>query len=175
MAGKKLILDGWYSIGTGHESDIDDLSREKFGPRGTEPEYRRIFLREGLIDKEGEVTQKGWDLLNEDIGKLERNVFGWLRKSLDGARDEGHGDSGDLIGGFWFDAHNPKQLEIVVVGVENGINESDFDLDLLAWKDLSDFGTAILNVNIYLNVDKEVLDKALAKEAWERTERQRDR
>ncbi|HYX21866.1 MAG TPA: hypothetical protein VFA98_13550, partial [Thermoanaerobaculia bacterium] len=89
--------------------------------------------------------------------------------------DEGHGDSGDLIGGFWFDARNPKQLEIVVVGVENGINESDFDLDSLAWKDLSDFGTALLNANIYLNVDKEVLDKALAKEAWERTERQRDR
>jgi hypothetical protein len=41
------------------------------------------------------------------------------------------------------------------------------------WKGLSDFGGSFLDVNIYLNVSEEVLDKAKALEAWERTERRR--
>lgn len=173
MPGKKLILEGWFSIGTGHQSDIEDRAREKFGPDGDDPEERRAWLRKTLIDDQGEITQKGWDVLNEDMSKLEGNALGWLRKNLEGARDEGHGDSGDLIGGFWFDARNPKQLEIVLVSVERGINESDFDLDPHVWKGLSKFGGSFLDVSVYLNLEKEVLDKANALEAWERTERRR--
>lgn len=173
MSGKKLILEGWFSIGTGHESDVDERAREKFGPGDEYPEHREECLRKGLIDKEGTVTQKGWDALNEDIAKLERNAYGWLRKVLDGARDEGHGDSGDLVGGYWFDAKDPKQVDVVLAGAERGISENDFDLDKYAWKGVSDFGIALLDISVYLNLEEEVLDKVKALEAWERTERRR--
>jgi|SRR5271170_750238 len=169
MAGKKLILDGWFSISTGHESDIDHLARERFWSESDDPERRDEYLRKNFIDKDGSITRKGWDVLSEDIGRLERNALEWLRKTLEGASDEGHGDFGELIGGFWFDARNPKQLEIVLAGVEQGISESNFDLDPHAWKGVSDFGISLLNLNVYLNVEKEVLDKANARDAWERT------
>lgn len=173
MAGKRLILDGWFSISTGEESNIDDRARERFGLEGDDPERRQDYLRKNFVDKEGSITRKGWDVLSEDVGRLERNALEWLRKILEGATDEGHGDFGDLIGGFWFDARNPKQLEIVLAGVEHGISESNFDLDPHAWKGVSDFGISLLDVGINLNVEKEVLDKANAREAWERTTHER--
>lgn len=171
MPGKKLVLDGWFSIGTGHQSDIEDRAREKFGPDGEDPEERKVWFRKNLIDDQGEITRKGWDVLVEDMRKLEENALGWLRKNFEGARDEGHDGVGDLVGGFWFDARNPKQLEVMLVGVEHGINESDFDLNSNVWKGLSKFGGSFLDVSINLNVSEEVRDKANALEAWERTER----
>jgi hypothetical protein len=180
MSRKKAIFEGWFSITTGRSSDVDELARAKFGPDGEEPEDREEWFKKRFISEDGTVTQKGWDALGQDARRLEMNAVGWLRKILESASDEGHGDNDELIGGFSFNARDPKQLEIVLLGVERGISSGGYcpvdpELDAYAWKGVSRFGTFLLDVDVYLNVDKDDLLKANALATWLETERERDR
>lgn len=168
MPKKRQIYEGWFSIVTGRESDVEDRAQDKFGPRGEEPEDRRAFLKKGLIDKRGGITREGWDTLSDDIDRVERNAIAWLSASLNNASDEGHDDE-RRVGGFTFDAGDSKQMDIVNLGVDTGINSSDPDLDSHAWQGVSQFGIAILDVDIYLSVAADDLLKANAQVTWEQT------
>lgn len=118
---EKNEFSGGFAIHTDAEGVVQDNARDRFGPDYGEPEDREEALRAGFVDEEGEITQHGWDILNKDVARLERNALAWLRKNFQSARDEGHDSYSDLIGTFYFDPRDPAQADLLLTGLgENG-------------------------------------------------------
>ena len=135
------------------EANVEDA----FDPRhgiATAAE-RAEALAEGVITDAGELTEKGWEWLNDDDAKLERAALGWLRANFIGARDEGHGGHGgeELIGTFWVNPRSKKQMALLAA-----MESSDgVDLGLLvpsAWRSLSKLGNALGGRIFAFDVDK---------------------
>lgn len=160
--------DGGFAISTYQEGHVDDNARERFGPSYGDPEDRAKMMRTGLVDAEGGITSKGWDLLNKDISQLEHNALKWLKDTFDGARDDGHDRYDDLVGGFWFDLDKPHQVEMLDVGLDERIDMSDSsygDLANVVWKGVSEFGESVLGGAIHFfdisdDVKEEISDLA---------------
>jgi hypothetical protein len=131
-----------FAIGTSDELLIKENALERFGPKWGEPEDRERAVQGGWVDAEGEITTKGWDLLNDDINRIEKNSVSWLDKKFHGARSEGHGDY-ELVGTFWFDPHNPEQANLVYLAANNGAQER---IDMVDWS-YGDFTTAFDGVS----------------------------
>jgi hypothetical protein len=127
-------------------------------------------MRDGLIDGDGGITRKGWDLLNADSLKLERNSLAWLRRKFQGVRDEGHDSYDDLVGSLWFDPQAPEQAYLIDLASSEGRGEradmsdaSYSDLPYVAFDGVSDFGSSVLGGAInFFNVEPE--------SAWEEIE-----
>jgi len=111
-----------FAIGIYSQEMVEENALEKFGPK-VDRIYRKQAIIDGLVDSHSQITRKGWELLNDDINKLERNAMAWMRKKFLSAREEGHDRYGDLTGSFWFDPHNPGQAYLVELAANTGRQE----------------------------------------------------
>jgi hypothetical protein len=152
----KIEASAGFDIHINDQGVIEDNARDRFGPSYGDPEARAEATRAGLVDDEGEITRAGWDLLNEDIGKLERNALSWLRRKFLHVRDDGHGSADSLVGSVWFDPYNEEQAFLIELASQKGRSEridmvdaSYGDLANTAFNGVSDFGASVLDGAIY--------------------------
>lgn len=143
--------DAGFAIGFYPQDLIEENARDKFEDVQYNPKFKREALAAGLMDNSGQVTQKGWDLLNDDIARIEKNSMAWLRQKFISARDEGHGGHGgeELIGTFWFDPTNPDHAYLVNLAAPGAeridmVDTSYGDLGNTAFDGVSDFGASVL-------------------------------
>lgn len=170
-----------FTISTYEEHQCEENARERFGPPDGDPDDRKTYRRLRFIKADGEITSKGWEVLNRDIQRLEANAMAWLRSTFSWARDEGHDSHDDLAGTVGFDASNEKHCRLIDLASETGRSEridmcdaSFGDLALTVWTGVSDFGAAILGGAILFYVDEadvELIDATLssAREADKRS------
>ncbi len=149
--------DAGFAIGFYPQDIIEENARDKFEDTRHNPEFKREALAAGLMDNSGQVTQKGWDLLNNDIARIEKNSMAWLRQKFTSVRDEGHGGHGgdELIGTFWFDPSNPEHARLIELAADTGRQERIDMVDLTygdlantALNGVSDFGASVLGGQI---------------------------
>src|SRR5271157_5349543 len=106
----------YFNIHTDHQDVIEDNARDKFGSYG-DPADRAQAMQGGFIDANGEITPHGWDVLNDDIIKLEGNALKWMRKNFESVRDDGHDSyDDDLVGAVWYDTTKRKQIDLIATG-----------------------------------------------------------
>jgi hypothetical protein len=180
MARKPDEADAGFAIGVYDQGMIESNADVQFGlGRHVDPRDRAWAEEEGLFNndsgtKEGTITAKGWDLLNDDIAKIEKNAMAWMKRKFLDARDEGHGGHGgeELIGTFWFDPRNADQAQLVDLAADTGRQERiDFvdtsfgDFGDTAFDGVSKFGGLILGGGItFFDVkpeDMEVVEDTL--------------
>jgi len=160
--------DAGFAISVYDQSIIEDNAQELADPRAG----AGVFVTNGLLKPGGEISRKGWDLLNEDIRHIEKNAMVWMKNRFLGARDEGHDSYGDLVGTFYFNPHDPGHAHLVDLAANTGRQERiDFqdlgygDFALTAFSDVSDFGKALLGGGItFFDVkpeDMEVIENTL--------------
>ena len=153
---------GGFAIGTYDQNLIESNAEEDFGLKYGHPKARQEAIQLGLINPKGNITPKGWDLLNKDMDRLESNSLAWLRKHFQSVSDQGHSGN-ELVGSFWFDDENPDQAEIIEMGTAERIDMSDSSYGSLAnyvWKGVSDFGASVLGGAIsFFDIDKDVLER----------------
>lgn len=144
-AGFAITVEGQHTIEDNARDRVDSY-----------PEESRQMIAAGLIKADGEITQKGWDQINADIGKIERNSMAWMRQKFQHARDEGHDSHDDLVGTFWFNPDDPEHAYLVDLASQSGRNErvdmidaSYGDLSKTAFDGVSDFGGGLLGGAIY--------------------------
>jgi len=174
MARKPDEADAGFAIGVYEQGIIESNADDRFGRSG-DPEDRKWAEEEGLFNsdsgtREGTITEKGWDLLNDDVAKIEKNAMVWMKRKFLDARDEGHSD--DLVGTFWFDPKNPDHAQLVDLAADTGRQEridmvdlSYGDLAHTAFDGVSDFGGMVLGGGItFFDVkpeDMEVIEQTL--------------
>lgn len=71
-----------FAIGVYSQDRIESNAEDRFGPKYGDEEARASMMAEGYVDADGNITEKGWDVLNEDVRKLELNSMTWLRKKF---------------------------------------------------------------------------------------------
>jgi hypothetical protein len=143
-------LTAGFAIATWAESTIEEDSRERFGPDYGDPDERVRLLDERMIEDDGTPTRKGWEALNNDLMRLERNVVRWLGKAFESARDEGHSDD-ELIGSIRYDPDSSYQRELISSARYEAVDINDVgrgDLADDAWTGVSDFGLAVLGADL---------------------------
>jgi len=104
------------------------------------------MLEENARERPGrELTDEDWEVLNDDIGRIENNFLKLLDETLDSARDEGHGgkDGEELIGTAWYDPDNKEQLDFVMERTE-WEDSPDIDRDLDVYKGVSELGLDVM-------------------------------
>jgi hypothetical protein len=122
------------------DANVEDTFSPKYGK--VSASERREAIEEGVITKDGELTPKGWEWLNDDIRKVEVRVVSWLRDTFEGARDEGHGGhSGEeLIGTFWVNPRSKKQMGLL----EDMASGEGIELETIdVWSGLSKLSNAL--------------------------------
>jgi hypothetical protein len=145
-----------FAVHIDHEDVIKDNARERFGPDYGDAAERDKAMKAGLVDAQGKITDRGWELLNKDSRILENNALTWLRKTFGRASDQGHDSSGDLIGGLSFNPRSVKQAHNIYLGAREGRQERiDFSdtgygdfAGSGAWKGVSNFGQDVLGGHI---------------------------
>lgn len=155
-----------FAIAVYDEDLVQENARDRYGPQGSDLHTvlsRWEAIESGLVDRQGTITPKGWDLLNRDVGKIERNSLSWLSRKFKGVRDEGHGSFDELIGTVWFNPQNPEQAYLIDLAAEAGQGER-IDMSDASYGDLadsvfdgvSDFGGSVLGGAItFFNVEPE--------------------
>jgi hypothetical protein len=172
---------GGFAIMTLSEDDVAEMAKTDLGPTHGVKDARNEMMEAGLIDGDGNITRKGWDLLNKDIALLERNALSWLKKTFGRARDEGHDRHNDLVGSFWFDPLKPAQAEMIVMGSTGGtISMTDASygntLPGMAWKGVSKLGEWVLGGGVsFFDIPKNALEEAETVADWENRARLRSR
>lgn len=145
-----------FAIGVYDQRLIEDNALERFGQRWGDPADRDRAMSDGLVDAQGEITEKGWSLLGDDIDKLEHNSLAWLRSKFSHVRDEGHASNDDLVGSLQFDPRNLEQAAAIDLaspspGESERIDMADAsygDLADTAFDGVSDFGGSLLGGSI---------------------------
>lgn len=145
-----------FAIGVYDQYLIESNAHERADERHGDPEWRDEMVRLGVLTRDGEITAKGWDLLNRDIDRIERNSLAWMRATFNHVRDDGHGSTDELVGSFWFDPANPEHAYLVDLaspspGRSERIDMSDAsygDLANTAFNEVSSFGEAVLGGQI---------------------------
>jgi len=150
----------YFAISTYTQDVVEANAEDTFGPRG-EPDGRRTAMADGLVDEAGAITPQGWEVLNQDVMKLERNSLAWLRKKFVFARDDGHDSRGDLlVGTVWYDAGSRAQRELIDLGESERVDMNDptyGDLSRTVWDDPADvswFGELVLGGGINFQKDE---------------------
>ena len=166
-----------FDIHTDHEDVVEDNARERFGTNYGDAAERAKQMKAGLVDDQGKITKRGWELLNKDIATLERNGLAWLRKTFGNASDQGHDAQGGLIGSVSFDPLNVAHARNILMGKNERIDFSDSsfgDFARDAWKGVSTFGQEVLGGSInFFDVDQNALD--IAEETTDRADRRKRR
>lgn len=151
---------GGFAISTSDERTIEDWAHDKFGPKYGEKDDRRNAMRAGVVDREGNITQKGWDILSQDAQRLERNALAWMKKKFISVRDEGHDGHGDLVGSFWYDPSNPAHAALIDLALNERIDMTDSSYGDLAdsvWSGVSRWGSSLLTGQInFFDIDEDV-------------------
>lgn len=159
VLGKKEEREGGFSIGTYDQSLIE----ENMDGLGSE-NARSHLVKQGLITEANKLTEAGYEHLNNDIVRLERNALDWLKKTFNSVRDEGHNHD-DLVGTFWWDPTNKNQLEEIAIGLSERVDMSDASYGTLsrdAWKGVSSFGQLVLGGAInFFDIDSDEIDTLL--------------
>ena len=169
----KREAEAGFAIGFYGEDIIESNSEERF--KDTTASEKRDMLSSGFVDKRGRVTPKGWDQINEDMVKIERNSVAWMRKKFGAVRDDGHDSYSDLVGNFWFDPSNPDQADLVELAANTGrqeridmVDTSFGDLGRTAFDGISDFGASVLGGQItFFDVkpeDMEIIEETLERQ-----------
>ena len=169
---------GGFAISTYDESHIEDNAEERFGLRYGDAADRADMMSLGLVDAKGKITRKGWDQINDDVRRIERNSMAWLKKKFGSARDEGHDSHEDLVGTFWFDPKKLAHAEAIDMGVGERIDMVDTsfgDLGHTAFNGVSHFGGLVLGGAIqFFDIDPiamEQIEKTLEKASKRRRAR----
>jgi hypothetical protein len=160
MKRSRQEVYGGFSIGVYGQDVIESNARDSFGPKYGDPDGRKKAMRAGFVDAEGNITAKGWDVLNRDTATLEGNALAWMKKKFINVRDEGHDRYDDLAGTFWFDTENTNQAHLVEMGVRERIDMTDTsygDLANTVWKGTSPFST-VLGGAINFQIEPEDLE-----------------
>lgn len=155
-AASKREADAGFAISVYHQDHIEENAHERADARYGDPEWTEEMVRLGLLTKRGEITNKGWDQLGEDIDRLERNSLAWMKRTFGHVRAEGHDSHDDLVGTFWFDPTNYDQAWLVELassspGRSERIDMSDASygsLAHMAFDGVSDFGASVLGGQI---------------------------
>jgi hypothetical protein len=167
-----------FNVHTDGQDLVEENARERFGPRYGDPKDRAEALRHGWVDKNGNITREGWDILVQDLRRLEDNSVSWLRSKFVSVRDEGHDSYGDLIGAIWFDLDDPEQVHQLDMGLRERVDMSDSsygDLAHSVWKGVSDFGQSVLGGAInFFDVPKQLAEE-IEDRAWEQQKKRRRR
>lgn len=173
-----------FAIETYDQRTIEENAREKFGPEYGEPADRDEALQLDVVDPEGAITQRGWDQINDDVERLERNTLAWLRRKFpNGIRDEGHGghDGNELIGTVWFDPTDLEQADLIDLAADAGGSQERIDMVDASYGGLADtafdgvswFGGFVLGGQVtFFSVepqDMEVVQETM--ERWRREQR----
>jgi len=77
------------------------------------PREFKEFIGKGYVTADGEITDIGWDVLNEEGWPFaERAAVKWLDRTFNSAGSEGHGGQfgDDLIGTLYFNPSMPAQM-----------------------------------------------------------------
>lgn len=154
----KREAEAGFAVGFDPADVIEENARDRAHRTYGDPEWFKLVKKDVLVDAEGEITTKGWELLNEDMSKIERNALSWLKKTFENVRDEGHGGhSGEeLIGTFWFDPTDPHQAYLVELATDEGGRSERIDMVDLSYGDfaqtafdgVSRFGGSVLGGSI---------------------------
>src|SRR5208282_5594863 len=126
---QKSLLRVRFTVGLSDSEVAEDRAMEKFGQDYGDPNDREEAFKAGFIDREGKITEKGWEVLWSDGDKIEKSAFGWLKKKFANVSDVMHGDwpsSGDLFDGHVeVDIDDPAQLDLLLLGVNERIDMDD--------------------------------------------------
>jgi hypothetical protein len=151
-APRKHEAEAGFAIGIHDEGVIEDNTRELM----SSPEWRGEMVHDGFVTKDGEITRKGWDQLNADIVKVERNSLSWLRRTFNHVRDDGHSSHDELVGSFWFDPTDYNHAWLVELASPSPgrseridmVDSSYGDLASYALNGISRFGESVLGGQI---------------------------
>ena len=99
-------LELGFAIGTTDELTIECNARDRAC-------YDEV-LHKG-VKKDGTITERGWEHINEDIPKMERRFLAELKRVTGFTfRDEGHDSRGDLVGSCWVNLmEHPEALAFI--------------------------------------------------------------
>ena len=144
-----------FGISFNDQRTIEDWARDHVED---DADDRREWTVTGLVTPDGDITQKGWDKLGDDMGRVETNSLAWMNKTFISASDQGHGgyDGNELVGTVEFDPDNPDHAWLIdLASPSPGRNEridmvdtSFGDLGKTAFDGISNFGASILGGQI---------------------------
>jgi len=170
-----------FAIGTYAQDHIEVNAREHSDPRHGDPEWHTEMVHLGVMTADGEITDKGWVLLNRDTERLERNSLAWMKATFNSIRDDGNNRYDDLVGSFWFDPTNYDQAWLVELassspGRSERIDMTDAsygDLANTAFDGVSAFGGSVLGGAItFFDVkleDMEIIEQTIEAQRRRRT------
>lgn len=161
LRGDETVSVG-IAISTSESSVIED------NIFGRAREYGEEWKREGLIDENKDITKKGWDLINDNLPELERNVVQSIEDKFDvRVRTTGHGKRGDLTGSISINPNNQEQVDFVTGGeyiddeFHLRIGQMMPDLTDKFWTGIPAFVANGVDVSLsFFDVPEEVLQKS---------------
>jgi hypothetical protein len=136
MAGTREAEAG-FAIGTYAQDHIEENARERADSRYGDREWTDDMVRLGLMEPDGTITERGWEQLNGDISKIERNSLAWMRRTFKHVRDDGHDSHDDLVGNFWFDPTNYDQAWLVDLASASPGRSERIDMNDASYGDLA--------------------------------------
>lgn len=153
LRGSDQDVQAGFEVSIEHQDVIADNVRDRFSDPSPE---RDDAIREDLIDANAEITEHGWEQLNEDILRLETNATRWLRETFNGVRVDGHDSTDTLVGSIWFNPYDTKQAELIELASPSPgrseridmVDRSYGDLADTVFKGVSDFGQSVLGGQI---------------------------
>ena len=111
------------------------------------------FVKEGIIDNSGELTNRGKKVLEGAASDVEKSVLRFYTLVFESVRDDGHDSSEDLIGSLKFDPENSEQLELLIDGHIDAEPMSKGKGDLPFNLELDSFPDAVLDIKLsFFNV-----------------------
>jgi hypothetical protein len=123
--GEEVDLGWAFDVGSHTiESNLSDLFYN-----GPEDDEVAEWVTQGWVTPDGELTREGTDELTDGLLRMERNFIQWMKKTYSGARDEGHGPGDELVGTFWLDTGDRKQLK--QLGQFTDANERNDEYELI--------------------------------------------
>ena len=145
-----------FDISTYPQSLVEENARDSFfNPRGRgELDWA---VRLGVMDGSGNITKKGWEVLNADCGRLERNAMAWMRQKFLSAVDHGHADD-TLVGTVTFNPRSKTQCDLIEIGENERIDMIDAsygNFATTAMVGVSEFGRLVLGGGINFKVDED--------------------
>lgn len=161
----------WFAVWTYGQSSIEVMVED--GLRDPEyAEFLALVAADGLLTKQGDITRKGWDVLGNDIGIVERNVLAWMRKVFLSAVDHGHDAVDALVGEVRFDANDIDQAWRIHEGKQN--NFPFIDMEDNAWKGTSSFGMWAIDGAVSFDPDADTCrDVERTVDRWQKAQRKR--
>lgn len=151
---------GWsfYVSGEIAQDNIGDLIYN-------EEEILYTWRDQGLIDSEGNITDKGQELLVQDMRKVEDGCIKWLEDTFGHAVADGHVAYGDLVGRVWINLKNPNHIKEMsgefLNSNESVLNSSSGSLDWSIFEGASEFGQSLLDASLtfYKEGLEDILDR----------------